>query len=219
MSNPETSLTRRKFFDLAASAAGVVATSRARRRAGTARRQRQGSRRPDRLGQPRAIGGRTVRQESSPDVQYVANCDAYATRLDQGNRAAVRPAEGREARGLRGLPPNSRSQGRRCRPHRHAGPLALPDADRRHGRRQGRLSREAALEHRRARRRSAHAPTRASNRVVQFGTQQRSGSHFQEAAEDRAGRPARKDHACGDPVPRQRLWHGTGTGGAGARRD
>ena len=83
MSNRGTSLTRRKFFDLAASATGVVATSRL----GAA----QGPRGANDKVRAGLIGsgsrGRSVAAQfirNYPDIQYVANCDAYATRLEQG---------------------------------------------------------------------------------------------------------------------------------------
>ena len=84
MSNPGTSLTRRKFFDLAASAAGVAATARL----GAAAQGPRGANDKVRMGligsgsRGRSVAALFVRTQ--PDVQYVANCDAYASRLDQG---------------------------------------------------------------------------------------------------------------------------------------
>ena len=140
MSNPETSMSRRRFFDLAAAAAGVGRDQRrlgAQRRA--ARRQTTRFAWPDRLGQPRTIGGRAVRPELMP-TSSTSPLRRLRDAARSGHPAAVGTAEGREDRRLRGLPAHPRSQGCRRRPHRDAGPLALPDADRRHRRRQGRLS-------------------------------------------------------------------------------
>ena len=78
------SLNRRSFFDLAASAAGVVAASRV----GAAQGPR-GANDKVRMAligsgsRGRSVAALFVRHHA--DVQYVANCDAYATRLEQGN--------------------------------------------------------------------------------------------------------------------------------------
>src|SRR5262245_11350872 len=84
MSEESTSLTRRKFFDLAATAAGAVAV--------TGRAGAQGPRGANDKVRIGLIGsgsrGRSVAAQfirSFADVQYVANCDAYAMRLEQGN--------------------------------------------------------------------------------------------------------------------------------------
>ena len=83
MSKPGASLTRRKFFDLAASAAGVVAASRlgaASRTVAASDKVRVGLIGSGSRG--RGVAAQFVRTHA--DLQYVANCDAYATRLDQG---------------------------------------------------------------------------------------------------------------------------------------
>src|SRR5688572_6950251 len=78
-----TSLTRRRFFNLAASAAGVAATTRRVRAQGP-----RGANDRVRIGligsgsRGRGVAAQFVRNFA--DVQYVANCDAYAMRLDQG---------------------------------------------------------------------------------------------------------------------------------------
>src|SRR5215216_5522304 len=83
MSKAETSFTRRRFFDLAASAAGAVAATGSVRAQGP----RAASDRV-RLGligsgsRGRSVAAQFVRNHA--DVQYVANCDAYAMRLEQG---------------------------------------------------------------------------------------------------------------------------------------
>ena len=139
MSQSGTSLTRRKFFDLAASAAGVAAASRR-----TAAQGPRGANDKVRIGligsgsRGRSVAALFVRNH--PDVQYVANCDAYAMRLDQGIQQLSDLQKDVEARWLRRLPAHSRSQGCGCRSYRDAGSLALSDADRCHRRRQGRLS-------------------------------------------------------------------------------
>ena len=180
MSNPGTSLTRRKFFDLAASAAGVVATSRL----GAA----QGPRGANDKVRMALIGsgsrGRSVAAQfvrSFADVQYVANCDAYATRLDQGNQQ------------LTGLQKDVKLEGyedyRRIldRKDVDAVHIATPD----HWHCQMLVDAMAAgkdvylekpLSNTVERAVEALSAYKSSKRVVQFGTQQRSGSHFQEAA-------------------------------------
>ena len=180
MSNPGTSLTRRKFFDLAASAAGVVATSRL----GAAQGPR-GANDKVRIGligsgsRGRSVAAQFIR--SFADVQYVANCDAYATRLEQGNEQ------------LSGLQKDVKLEGyedyRRIldRKDVDAVHIATPD----HWHCQMLIDAMAAgkdvylekpLSNTVERAVEALSAYKSSNRVVQFGTQQRSGSHFQEAA-------------------------------------
>ena len=150
-----------------------------------------------------------------PDVQYVANCDAYATRLEQGIEQ------------LSGLQKDVKIEGyedyRRIldRKDVDAVHIATPD----HWHCQMLIDAMAAgkdvylekpLSNTVERAVEALSAYKSSNRVVQFGTQQRSGSHFQEAAKIVQDGQLGKDHPCGDPVPRQRLRHGTRTGGARA---
>ena len=84
MTKSGTTLSRRRFFDLAATAAGVAAASRTGRAQGP-----RGANDKVRIGligsgsRGRSVAAQFVR--SFAEVQYVANCDAYATRLEQGN--------------------------------------------------------------------------------------------------------------------------------------
>jgi predicted dehydrogenase len=180
MKNRGTSLTRRSFFDLAASAAGVIAASRP----GAAQGPR-GANDKVRVGligsgsRGRSVAALFIRNHA--DVQYVANCDAYATRLDQGNEQ------------LSGLQKDVKLDGyedyRRIldRKDVDAVHIATPD----HWHCQMLIDAIAAgkdvfvekpLSNTVERAVEALSAYKGSNRVVQFGTQQRSGSHFQEAA-------------------------------------
>src|SRR5688572_3632431 len=85
MTKSGTTLSRRRFFDLAATAAGAVAVSGRGRAQGP-----NGANDRVRIG---LIGsgsrGRSVAAQflrSHADVRYVANCDAYAMRLEQGTQ-------------------------------------------------------------------------------------------------------------------------------------
>ena len=180
MSNPRTSLTRRKFFDLAASTAGVVATSRL----GAA----QGPRGANDKVRAGLIGsgsrGRSVAAQfirNYPDIQYVANCDAYATRLEQGTEQ------------LSGLQKDVKIEGyedyRRVLDRKDVDVVHIASPD--HWHCQMLIDAMAAgkdvylekpLSNTVERAVEALSAYKSSNRVVQFGTQQRSGSHFQEAA-------------------------------------
>jgi predicted dehydrogenase len=118
---------------------------------------------------------------SFAEVQYVANCDAYATRLEQGNEQ------------LSGLQKDVKIEGyedyRRIldRKDVDAVHIATPD----HWHCQMLVDAMAAgkdvylekpLSNTVERAVEALGAYKSSKRVVQFGTQQRSGAHFQEAA-------------------------------------
>jgi predicted dehydrogenase len=175
-----TSLSRRRFFDLAASAAGVVATSRR----GAAQGPR-GANDKVRMGligsgsRGRSVAALFVRNHA--DVQYVANCDAYATRLDEGTQQ------------LSGLQKDVKLEPvedyRRIldRKDVDAVHIATPD----HWHCQMVIDAIAAgkdvyvekpLSNTVDRAVEALNAYKGSKRVVQLGTQQRSGAHFQEAA-------------------------------------
>lgn len=180
MSKPGASLTRRKFFDLAASAAGVVAASRvgaASRTVAASDKVRVGLIGSGSRG--RGVAAQFVRTHA--DLQYVANCDAYATRLDQGIQQ------------LSGLQKDVKIDAvedyRRIldRKDVDAVHIATPD----HWHCQMLIDALAAgkdvylekpLSNTVERAVEALRAYKSSNRVVQFGTQQRSGAHFQEAA-------------------------------------
>jgi len=173
-------LTRRKFFDLAASAAGVVAASRvgaASRTVAASDKVRVGLIGSGSRG--RGVAAQFVRTHA--DLQYVANCDAYATRLDQGIQQ------------LSGLQKDVKIDAvedyRRIldRKDVDAVHIATPD----HWHCQMLIDALAAgkdvylekpLSNTVERAVEALRAYKSSNRVVQFGTQQRSGAHFQEAA-------------------------------------
>ena len=80
-----------------------------------------------------------------------------------------------------GLPQGRRPQGHRRRHRRHARPLACVRPHRRLRQRQGRLLREAAVAQHRRGPGDGRTPPSKNKRVVQIGTQQRSGQHFQDA--------------------------------------
>jgi len=180
VSKPGASLTRRKFFDLAASAAGVVAASRlgaASRTVAASDKVRVGLIGSGSRG--RGVAAQFVRTHA--DLQYVANCDAYATRLDQGIQQ------------LSGLQKDVKIDAvedyRRIldRKDVDAVHIATPD----HWHCQMLIDALAAgkdvylekpLSNTVERAVEALRAYKSSNRVVQFGTQQRSGAHFQEAA-------------------------------------
>ena len=85
MSRPSSSFSRRRFFDLAATAAGAVAVSGRARAQGSS-----GANDRIRLGligsgsRGRSVAAQFLRNHA--DVRYVANCDAYAMRLEQGQQ-------------------------------------------------------------------------------------------------------------------------------------
>jgi len=83
MTKRENSLTRRRFFDLAASAAGAAAVA-----TGVKAQGPSGANDKVRVGligsgsRGRSVAALFLRNHA--DVRYVANCDAYAMRLEQG---------------------------------------------------------------------------------------------------------------------------------------
>ena len=116
-----------------------------------------------------------------PDIQYVANCDAYATRLEQGTEQ------------LSGLQKDVKIEGyedyRRVLDRKDVDVVHIASPD--HWHCQMLIDAMAAgkdvylekpLSNTVERAVEALSAYKSSNRVVQFGTQQRSGSHFQEAA-------------------------------------
>ena len=110
----------------------------------------------------RAVGGR--RRSEQGEARFV----------DDARAADVQARHGRR------LPAHPRSQGRRRGADRHAGSLAQPADHRCDLRRQGRLRREAGVEHGAAAERHARRLPKGKQ-VVQVGTQQRSWDHFMEA--------------------------------------
>jgi predicted dehydrogenase len=175
-----TSFSRRRFFDLAATTAGALAAS------GRARAQGpQGANDRIRIGligsgsRGRSVAAQFVR--SHADVQYVAGCDAYATRLDQGLQQLSELQKG--------VKPEGYEDYRRIldRKDVDAVHIATPD----HWHCQMLIDAIAAgkdvyiekpLSNTVERAVEALRAYKGSDRVVQFGTQQRSGAHFQEAA-------------------------------------
>jgi predicted dehydrogenase len=180
MTNRGTSLTRRKFFDLAASAAGLAVT------AGSARAQGpRGANDRVRIGligsgsRGRSVAAQFIR--SFAEVQYVANCDAYATRLEQGNEQ------------LSGLQKDVKIEGyedyRRILDRKDVDAVHIATPDHWHcqmlvdAMSAGKdVYLEKPLSNTVERAVEALHAYKSSKRVVQFGTQQRSGTHFQEAA-------------------------------------
>jgi len=175
-------MSRRKFFDLAATAAGgaLVAGGRLGAQGGP-----RGANDRVRMaligsgGRGRGVAAAFVRHH--PDVQYVAACDAYRMRLDEGVQQ------------LSGLQKNVKVEGyedyRRIldRTDIDAVLIATPD----HWHCQMLIDAMAAgkdayvekpLSNTVDRSVQALRAYKGSNRVVQIGTQQRSGQHFQEAA-------------------------------------
>jgi predicted dehydrogenase len=181
MSTSDGSMNRRRFLDIAATAAGMAAGSG---RAG-AQSGPRGANDKVRIGligsgnRGRSVAALFVRNHA--DAQYVAVCDAYRMRVDQGveelsqlqKDVKVEPYE----------------DYRRIleRKDIDAVHIATPD----HWHTQMLIDAMAAgkdvylekpLSNTVERAVEALRAYQASNRVVQFGTQQRSGSHFQEAA-------------------------------------
>ena len=175
-----TSLTRRRFFDLAASAAGVAAAASR----GSAQGPTSASDRV-RVG---LIGsgnrGRSVAAtflRSHADVRYVANCDVYASRLEQGNKQLT---DLQKDVTLEGYEDYRRILDRKDVDAVH---IATPD----HWHCQMLVDAIAAgkdvfiekpLSNTIERAVEGLRAYKSSDRVVQFGTQQRSGAHFLEAA-------------------------------------
>jgi predicted dehydrogenase len=180
MPKPTYPLTRRRFFDLAATAAGVAAA------AGRARAQGpKGANDRIRIGligsgsRGRSVAAQFVR--SHADAQYVANCDAYAMRLEQGLQQLTELQKDVKVEGYEDY--------RRIldRKDVDAVHIATPD----HWHCQMLVDAIAAgkdvyvekpLSSTVERAVEALQAYKKSDRVIQFGTQQRSGAHFQEAA-------------------------------------
>ncbi len=180
MTKSGTTLSRRRFFDLAATATGAVAVS------GRARAQGpNGANDRVRIG---LIGsgsrGRSVAAlflRSHADVRYVANCDAYAMRLEQGIQQLSDLQKDVK------LEPYEDYRRILDRKDVDAVHIATPD----HWHSQMLVDAIAAgkdvylekpLSNTVERAVEALRSYKSSDRVVQFGTQQRSGAHFQEAA-------------------------------------
>ena len=181
MSNPESSMSRRRFFDLAAGVAGTVV-------AGRGLAAQSGPRGANDKVRMALIGsgsrGRSVAAlfaRSHADIQYVAACDAYKTRLDQGIQQLSELQKDVKTDGVEDY--------RRILDRKDVDAIHIATPDHWHAQMvidaiaagkdvfvEKPLSNtvERAVE-------ALHAYT-ASNRVVQLGTQQRSGAHFQEAA-------------------------------------
>jgi predicted dehydrogenase len=175
-----TSLTRRKFFDLAVSTAGIAAT------AGTARAQGPRSANDKvRIGligsgsRGRSVAAQFIRNFA--EVQYVANCDAYKMRLEQGNEQ------------LSGLQKDVKIEGyedyRRILDRKDVDVVHIATPDHWHcqmlvdAMAAGKdVYLEKPLSNTIERAVEALNAYKSAKRVVQFGTQQRSGAHFQEAA-------------------------------------
>jgi predicted dehydrogenase len=180
MTKSGTTLSRRRFFDLAATAAGAVAVS------GRARAQGpNGANDRVRVGligsgsRGRSVAAQFLRNHA--DVRYVANCDAYATRLEQGTQQL---SELQKDTKLENVEDYRRMLDRKDVDAVH---IATPD----HWHCQMLIDAIAAgkdvyiekpLSNTVERAVEALRAYKSSNRVVQFGTQQRSGAHFQEAA-------------------------------------
>ena len=175
-----TSFTRRRFFDLAASAAGAAAVAtrvRAQGSGGANDRVRIGLIGSGSRG--RSVAALFLRNHA--DVRYVANCDAYAMRLEQGIQQLSDLQKDVK------LEPYKDYRRILDRKDVDAVHIATPD----HWHSQMLVDAIAAgkdvylekpLSNTVERAVEALRAYKSSDRVVQFGTQQRSGSHFQEAA-------------------------------------
>jgi predicted dehydrogenase len=181
MSKSTTDISRRRFIDLAGGTAGALLASRGMRAQG-------GSGSPNERIRIALIGsgsrGRSVASlfaRNHADVEYVAACDAYKQRLDQGIQQ-VSEAQGRGK--IEGYEDYRRILDRQDVDAVH---IATPD----HWHCKMIIDAIAAgkdvyvekpLSNTIERAVEALRAYKASNRVVQLGTQQRSGLHFQEAA-------------------------------------
>lgn len=181
MSNSENSMSRRRFFDLAAGVAGAAAAS-GRLSAQTPSRAPSDKVRVALIGsgsRGRSVAASFVRH--LPDVQYVAACDAYKSRLDQGVQQIA------EVQTDLKVEPYEDYRRILDRKDVDAVHIATPD----HWHCQMLIDAivagkdvfvEKPLSNTVERAVEALRAYQGSNRVVQFGTQQRSGAHFQEAA-------------------------------------
>jgi predicted dehydrogenase len=174
------SLTRRRFFDLAASAAGAAAVA-----TGVKAQGPSGANDKVRVGligsgsRGRSVAALFLRNHA--DVRYVANCDAYAMRLEQGIQQLSDLQKDVK------LEPYEDYRRILDRKDVDAVHIATPD----HWHSQMLVEAIAAgkdvylekpLSNTVERAVEALRAYKGSDRVVQFGTQQRSGAHFQEAA-------------------------------------
>jgi predicted dehydrogenase len=181
MSHPESGMSRRRFFDLAAGAAGtVVAGGRLRAQSGP-----RGASDKVRIAlvgsgsRGRSVAALFLRNHA--DVQYVAACDAYKTRLDQGIQQLSELQTGVKTDAVEDY--------RRILDRKDVDAIHIATPDHWHA--QMLIDAIAAgkdvyvekpLSNTVERAVEALRAYQASSRVVQLGTQQRSGPHFQEAA-------------------------------------
>jgi predicted dehydrogenase len=182
MSSSQSSISRRKFFDLAGGAAGGVALAGSGLGAQSGPKGANDRIRMALIGsgnRGRSVAALFVRNHG--DVQYVAACDAYRMRLDQ----AVQQLSDLQ----KDVKPEGYEDYRRIldRKDIDAVHIATPD----HWHCQMLIDAMAAgkdaflekpLSNTVERSVQALRAYQGSNRIVQFGTQQRSGQHFQEAA-------------------------------------
>src|SRR5215203_243972 len=180
MSKAETSFSRRRFFDLAASAAGAVAATGSVRAQGpraASDRVRVGLIGSGSRG--RSVAAQFVR--SHADLQYVANCDAYAMRLEQGTTQLSELQKDVKIDGYEDY--------RRVLDRQDVDAVHIATPDHWHSKMlvdaiaAGKdVYLEKPLSNTVERAVEALQAYKTSDRIVQFGTQQRSGAHFQEAA-------------------------------------
>lgn len=181
-SKPNSSMSRRKFFDLAAGAAGAALVAGGRLGAQSGPRGANDRVRMALIGsgnRGRAVATAFLRNHA--DVQYVAACDAYATRLDQGLQRLTELQKDAKVERYEDY--------RRIldRNDIDAVLIATPD----HWHCQMLIDAMSAGKDAFVEKPLSNTVERAvqalraytgSNRVVQIGTQQRSWPHFQEAA-------------------------------------
>ena len=217
MTKSGTTLSRRRFFDLAATAAGAVAVS------GRARAQGpRGANDKVRVGligsgsRGRSVAAQFIR--NYPDVQYVANCDAYATRLEQGTEQ------------LSGLQKDVKIEGyedyRRVLDRKDVDVVHIASPD--HWHCQMLIDAMAAGKDVYLEKPLSNTVERAVEALSAYKSSEPRrpvrhaaavGVSLPGSREDRTGGPTGEDHPCGDPVPRQRLRHGTRSRRPLSRRD
>ena len=152
--------TRRDFLKASAAALTVAATNRC-----SASRARMTASAWRSSAAETARDACSTRSRASADVQWVAG-----RRSEKLNKAKLRiswmnaGAPDVQARHGHRLPAHPRSQGRRCRAHRDARPLALAADDRRDRGGQGRLRREAGRQHDPRASTRCSTPTRRASR-------------------------------------------------------
>jgi predicted dehydrogenase len=175
------SMSRRKFFDLAAGAAGAAALHRPV----AAQSGPRGANDRVRMGLigsgSRGRGVAATFLRSHADVQYVAACDVYKTRLDQGVQQLSELQKGATI--------DAYEDYRRILDRKEIDAVLIATPDHWHA--QMLVDAMAAgkdafvekpLSNTVERAVQALTAYKGSDRVVQIGTQQRSGQHFQEAA-------------------------------------